>query len=59
MRTEFHGWHDPRKGLHWRNVVYRLDRAWYWLLVNLIHFMRRKERRRELERQLDTIRRIR
>lgn len=59
MRTLCHGWRSPRKGLHWINVVDRLDRIWLWLLVNMIHFLKRKERRRELERELDSIRNIR
>jgi hypothetical protein len=58
MRTEFHGWRSPRKGLHWINVVDGLDRIWLWLLVNIIHFLRRNESRRELERDLDSIRNI-
>jgi hypothetical protein len=58
VKTPCHGWHSPRKGLHWINVVDRLDRIWLWICVNAIHFLKRKERRQELERDLDTIRNI-
>jgi hypothetical protein len=59
MRTCFHGWRYPRRGLHWRNVIHGLTRIWYWFLVNLLYFLKRGERRRELERDLDLIRKIR
>jgi len=34
VKTPCHGWHSPRKGLHWINVVDRLDRIWLWICVN-------------------------
>jgi hypothetical protein len=58
MRTQFHGWKSPRKGLHWINVVDRLDRIWLWFCINMVHFLKRKQRREELERDLDTIRNL-
>jgi hypothetical protein len=58
MRTEFHGWRNPRKGFHWINIVDRLDRVWLWFCENAVRFLRRKERQQELERDLDAIRNI-
>jgi len=58
MKTEFHGWRNSRKGFHWINIVDRLDRVWLWFCENAIRFLRRNERRQELERDLDSIRNI-
>ena len=58
MKTPVHGWSSPRKGWHWINVVDRLDRIWLWVTENAIRFLTRKERQRELERDLDEIRKI-
>ncbi len=58
MRTRVHGWGNPRKGFHWVNVVDRLDRIWLCFLINAIHFLQRKERKQELEHDLDSIRNI-
>jgi hypothetical protein len=58
MRTQFHGWKSPRKGLHWINVVDRLDRIWLWFCINMVHFLKRKQRLEELEHDLDTIRNL-
>jgi len=58
MRTEFHGWRNPRKGFHWINIVDGFDRVWLWFCENAVRFLRRKERHLELERDLDSIRNI-
>jgi hypothetical protein len=43
MRTEFHGWRNPRKGFHWINIVDRFDRVWLWFCENAVRFLRRKD----------------
>ncbi len=58
MRTEFHGWRNPRKGFHWINIVDGFDCVWLWFCENAARWLRRKEGRQELERDLDSIRNI-
>lgn len=49
---------QPAQGIHWINVVDRLDRVWLWFCENAARFLRRKERQQELEGDLDSIRNI-
>jgi len=58
MRTSYHGWRSPRKGWHWSNLAFWRDVAIVWACENASRWLRRKEIRKALELELDSIRKI-